>query len=155
MDAFILIKKDHQKIKKIFKKINNEKDYKKRDTIFLELEKELEAHAYMEENAFYPAMRETMATHTLALQFYEEHHVAHLLLKELAELPKYKQEWDAKLVVLMESVEQHIKKEESIFPKAKKILSKRAKELGKEMERIKEYYFEQFPLAHFSPEFLY
>lgn len=146
MDAFTLMKKDHEKVKKLFKELEKASTPEKREKIFTELKKELEAHAYMEENAFYPAMRDAKTTHDLALESYEEHHIVKILLAELDELPKYQEEWPAKLVVLKENVEHHVQEEEKeMFPKAKKILGKRAKEVGEEMEKVKKYYLDQLP----------
>ena len=146
MDAFTLMKKDHSKVKKIFKQLEKSSTPEEREKLFPELKKELEAHAYMEENAFYPAMREAKPTHTSALEAYEEHHIVKILLAELDELPKYQEEWPAKLYVLKENVEHHVKEEEKeMFPKAKKILGKKAKEVGEEMEKVKQYYLDQLP----------
>jgi len=147
MDAFTLMKRDHKNVKKLFLKLEKISAPEKRSSLFKELKKELDAHAYMEEMAFYPAMRQAKTTHDLALESYEEHHVVKILLEELSEVPPYREEWAAKISVLKENVEHHIKEEETeFFPKAKKILGKKSMELGKEMEGIKKIYLEEHEL---------
>ena len=55
MDAFSLMKKDHREVEEIFKNLlsTTEKTLQKRERLFQELKNELDAHAYMEEKAFY------------------------------------------------------------------------------------------------------
>ncbi len=143
MDAFALMKKDHRNVKKLFKKVAKAKKPEEREKLFKEIKRELDAHAHMEENAFYPAMRQQKSTHDITLESYEEHHIVKILLEELSTIAPYREEWDAKMTVLIENVEHHIGEEEKdFFPKAKKILGSKAKELGKEMATIKKNYLE-------------
>lgn len=143
MNAFTLMKKDHKRVKDLFRKIVRAKDTAEREVYFTEIKKELDAHAYMEENVFYPALKKEKPTRDLILESYEEHHVVKLLLAELDELPKCQEEWSAKLKVLRENVEHHIQEEEGdIFPKAKKILGDQAEPVGEEMQKTKEYFLD-------------
>lgn len=141
MDAFALLKKDHKKVKGIFTKLEKTENVSEREKYFEELEKELTVHAYIEEKIFYPEIEDVKTTHDLTLEAYQEHHVVKLLLGELKRASKSTEEWGAKLVVLRENVEHHVKEEENeLFPKAKKILGERAEELGVEMEEEKTAY---------------
>jgi len=144
MDAFTLMKKDHKNVKGLFKKIIKAGDPDEQADLFKELKNELDAHAYMEENAFYPAMKEQQETHDLALESYEEHHMMKELLEELSELSPESEEWMPKMKVLQENMEHHIQEEEEeMFPKAKKILGAKAKEVGEEMEQVKKSYLKE------------
>jgi hemerythrin superfamily protein len=142
MDAFALLKADHRKVEKIFKQLEKTDDAKQREKHFEELYTELSAHAHVEEKIYYPAVEDAKAVHELTLEAYEEHHVVKLLLAELKKLSKSTEEWGAKLTVLQENVEHHVKEEEKeLFPKTKKILGKeRSEEIGEEMEKEKEKY---------------
>jgi len=125
----------------MMKKMEKIEDPQNREKLFREIRIELDAHAHMEEKSFYPRMKHSPETKDITLESYEEHHVVKLLLNELDDLPKYRDEWLAKFIVLKENVEHHIKEEEEdFFPKAKKILGKKSEELGEEMEKAKQQY---------------
>jgi hemerythrin superfamily protein len=61
-----------------------------------------------------------------------EHHVVETLLQEMSQLSSGDDQWQAKLSVVTENLEHHIKEEEEeIFPKAQTIISdEQAEELG-------------------------
>jgi hypothetical protein len=86
-----------------------------------------------EEKVFYDTIKACKAAHDLALEGYEEHDVVETLLQEMSQLSSGDDQWQAKLSVVAENLEDHIKEEEEgeIFQKAKKILSdEQAEELG-------------------------
>ncbi|HEX8847216.1 MAG TPA: hemerythrin domain-containing protein [Pyrinomonadaceae bacterium] len=141
MDAFELLKKDHEKVSGIFEKLEptTERAEKTREELFTELKKELDLHAKIEEEIFYPAIREARKTHEITLEGYEEHHVIKTLLAELEELPTTDETWGAKLKVLKENVEHHVEEEEGeMFTGAREVLSsEQIEELGAQMEAAK------------------
>jgi hemerythrin-like domain-containing protein len=72
---------------------------------------ELEIHAELEEKLIYPAMNEAV----------EEHHLVHVLIKELKKLKPKDETFQAKFKVLGELVKHHIEEEEGeMLPKAEK-----------------------------------
>jgi hemerythrin-like domain-containing protein len=103
------------------------------------LKQELDVHARIEEQIFYPAIKEAEETHEITLEAIEEHNVVKQLLAELEQLPVSEETWTAKLTVLKENVEHHVEEEEGeMFPKAKKVLSEEQVEtLGTRMEAAK------------------
>src|SRR3954469_16708413 len=141
MNAFELLKKDHEKVSGIFEKLEptTERGVKTREELFTQLKQELEIHTQIEEQIFYPAIKEAEETHDITLEAFEEHHVIKQLLAELDELPKDDETWGAKLTVLKENVEHHVEEEEGeMFPSAKKVLSSEQIEaLGTQMEAAK------------------
>lgn len=144
MNPFTIMKKDHKTVKGIFADLEKAKGKERKEKLFEELHNELEAHAYMEEKAFYPEIKDPKTTHDLTLEAYEEHHVVKVLLKELAALGKDHDEWDAKLKVLQENVEHHVKEEENeLFPKAEKIIGDRAEEVAEKMQEKKQEYLDK------------
>jgi hypothetical protein len=69
----------------------------------------------------------------------EEHHAAKSLLAEIDRLPPTHERFRAKVMVLIESVELHIKEEENtVFPELRRAMGrKRLAELGRALEAAK------------------
>ena len=142
MDAFELLKKDHEKVSGIFEKLEptTERGVKTREELFTQLKQELDIHAQIEEQILYPVLKEADETHDITLEAFEEHNVVKQLLAELEELPKDDETWEAKLTVLKENVEHHVEEEEGeMFKKARKVLSSEQIEaLGARLEAAKQ-----------------
>jgi iron-sulfur cluster repair protein YtfE (RIC family) len=142
MDAFALLKKDHEKVAGIFEKLDTttERGVKTREELFTQLKQELDVHARIEETILYPVLKQAKETEEITLEAYEEHNVVKQLLAELAELPKEEETWGAKLTVLKENVEHHVEEEEGeMFKKARKVLSQeQIEELGAQLEAAKQ-----------------
>jgi hemerythrin superfamily protein len=141
MNAFELLKADHDKVGKLLKRIDEttERGVKTREDLFTQVKSELDLHAQIEETIFYPALEEADATRDITLEAYEEHRIVKQLLTELESMSKDSEEWTARFSVLKENVEHHVEEEEGeMFPKAKKVLSKEDQEtLGTRMEEAK------------------
>lgn len=141
MNAFDLLKQDHEKVSGLFEKLDEttERAIKTREELFSRLNRELDVHARIEETIFYPAIVEADETREITLEGIEEHNVVKQLLEELASLPKESEQWTAKLTVLKENVEHHVEEEEGeMFKKARKVLSKeQVEDLGAQMEAAK------------------
>ena len=70
-------------------------------------------HTYIENEVMYPGVRELAPDlEDDILESYEEHHVADVLVTELAGMKPDDERFDAKATVLIESVEHHIEEEE-------------------------------------------
>ena len=142
MNAFELLKQDHKKVAGIFEKLEptTERALKTREELFTQLKQELDVHTTIEEQIFYPAIKDADETHDITLEAFEEHAVVKTLLSELEADPKDTEEWAAKLKVLKENVEHHVEEEETeMFPKARKVLSEeQIEQLGTRMEAAKQ-----------------
>ena len=147
MNAFQLLKEDHQKVSGIFQQLEptTERAEKTRTELFAKLREELDVHARVEETIFYPAIKQEAETREIVLEGFEEHHVVKMLLKELEALPVDTEQWTAKLKVLQENVEHHVEEEEGeMFQKARQVLSEeQINELGARMEEAKKKLMEQ------------
>src|SRR5215213_1445227 len=141
MDAFELLKKDHEKVSGIFEKLapTTERGVKTREELFTQLKQELDVHAKIEEGILYPVLKELKETEEITLEAFEEHNVVKQLLAELEEMPKDDESWGAKLTVLKENVEHHVEEEEGeLFDGAREVLSsEQIEELGTRMEEAK------------------
>lgn len=118
-NAISLLKKDHEDLKDLFDRFEATKPRtKERRDIVADVIKKLKAHAAVEEEIFYPAVRKTVGDKIMN-EADEEHHVAKLLVAELEKMKGTEDHFDAKFTVLAESVKHHIKEEEdSMLPKA-------------------------------------
>ena len=147
MNAFQLLKEDHQKVSGIFQQLEptTERAEKTRTELFAKLKDELDIHARIEETVFYPAIKQAAETREIVLEGFEEHHVIKMLLKELEAMPVDTEEWAAKLKVLQENVEHHVEEEEGeMFQKARQVLSEEEiNSLGEQMEEEKKRLQEQ------------
>ncbi len=144
MNAVDLLKKDHVTVKELFTQFEKAGDraYQKKQAVFEKIHHELAAHAEVEEKCFYPAVKQIQAEEVkdLVREATEEHKVVKTLLTEIAAMSAQEEQYDAKVTVLKESVEHHVKEEESeMFPATTKHLSKeRLEALGVEMATRKE-----------------
>lgn len=141
MDAFKLLKSDHEKVAGILEKIEGttERALKTREALFTQLKTELDVHAAIEEKIFYPVLEKAEESRDITLEAFEEHRLVKQLLTELEAEAKDDETWTAKFTVLKEQIEHHVEEEEGeMFKKARKVLSQEEiEELGSRMEKAK------------------
>ena len=143
MDAIKLLKDDHTKVKDLFREYEaaGERAHKTKQRIAEQVFLELEVHTKIEEEIFYPAVRDKTGKEgkELVAEGFEEHHVVDLLIEELKGLDSEDEAYDAKFKVLTENVEHHIEEEEGeMLPEAREALGDDMAELGERMLRRKE-----------------
>jgi hypothetical protein len=142
LDALTLLKEDHDRVKKILNEGEDttERAEKTRTELFTKLKTELEIHERIEEEIFYPALKEHPRAKELALEGYEEHHVVDHILSELEQTPVTDETWAAKFKVAKENLEHHIEEEEGdMFKAARQAFSKEElEELGQRMAELKQ-----------------
>lgn len=140
-NAIELLESDHEKVKKLLDRGDDttEKAVKTRTELFADIKKEMEIHEAIEEEIFYPALKEHPKAKDVVLEGYEEHHVVDTILAELAETAVEDERWAAKFAVMKENVEHHIEEEEDdMFAKARDVFTKEELEaLGRRMESRK------------------
>jgi hypothetical protein len=138
MNAFTLLKDDHEKVAGILEKLDatTERGVKTREELFTQLKTELDVHTEIEETIFYPALERHEESRDIALEAVEEHRIVKELLGELDSLAKDDEVWTAKMTVLKENIEHHVEEEEGeMFSKARKALTKEEiDDLGTRME---------------------
>ena len=138
MNAFTLLKNDHDKVAGILEKLDEttERAVKTREELFVQLKTELDIHTEIEETIFYPELEKHDETRDITLEGIEEHRIVKELLAELDAMAKDDEVWTAKMTVLKENVEHHVEEEEGeMFPKARKALTEEEIEaLGTRLE---------------------
>lgn len=129
MNAIELLKKDHRTVKSLFESFEKAKETDEETSkaeLFASIKEELDAHARVEEEIFYPAFDRTSKDaddKELVLEAGEEHKQVKTLLAELEGMDPDDQTFDAKMKVLKDNVEHHVKEEEGeMFPHAQKQL---------------------------------
>ena len=141
-DAIVQLKNDHKDIRKLFTQFEkagpNATATKGRlvDSI-IEL---LTVHTYIENEVMYPRVRELLPDlEDDILESYEEHHVADVLVVELAAMKPTDERFTAKTTVLVENVRHHMEEEEEDwFPKVRDGLGrKQLQEIGAEMQQAR------------------
>ncbi len=142
MDLYQLLKQDHQKAKRLFEQLTDTSDraVKSRERLFAQLKQELELHTEVEEQHFYPALRDQEETKDLVEEALEEHNEVKEMLEELDSANKDDESWAEQLAELKENVEHHVEEEETqLFPRAQKVLKKeQADEIAGAIEKEKE-----------------
>jgi hemerythrin-like domain-containing protein len=141
MDAIALLKADHDKVKKLLTELDSttERGVKTREELFATIKGELTVHEVIEEEIFYPALKEHPKAKDIVLEAYEEHHVVDQVMAELEGLDVSDETWGAKATVMKENVEHHIDEEErEMFAQARKVFDKaELEQLGTRMEERK------------------
>ena len=141
MDALTLMKDDHQKMRKLLTELESttERGVKTREELYATIKGELTVHEIIEEEIFYPALKEHPKAKDIVLEAYEEHHVVDTVMAELESTPVDDETWGAKAKVMKENVEHHMEEEEGeMFQKARQVFDKdELEELGTRMEQRK------------------
>jgi hypothetical protein len=141
-DAIALLKADHKKMKKIMGELDSttERGLKTREQLITTMKQELQVHERIEEEIFYPALREFKKAKEIVLEGFEEHHAVDMLVDELEAVSFDDETWGAKFTVIKENIEHHITEEEGeMFKKARQLLgAEMLTELGEQMMALKE-----------------
>ncbi len=145
MDALKLLTEDHEKVRGLFKKVEDlgERATTSRQELFDKIDEELTLHAQVEEKFLYPAFKERAKESEQrdeVMEAYEEHAVAKRLIKEIEGLEPTEETYKAKLSVLIEAVKHHADEEEKeMFPMARKLFDKDELEaMGEKIAAAKE-----------------
>lgn len=132
MKATSLLEKQHRKVESLFKQLESGKS--EPAPLLAELANELVAHMAIEQESFYPAVRQIKED--LILESYEEHAIAELALKRLLATDPEDISFKARVTTLKELIQHHVEEEEEeLFPKVEEAVDeKRLAELGKELK---------------------
>ncbi|HEY5957148.1 MAG TPA: hemerythrin domain-containing protein [Polyangiaceae bacterium] len=146
MNALELLKQQHDQVKELFAQFESTDDPEEKDDLVQELSDNLAAHAAIEEKIFYPAAYGG-STKELLSEAVEEHLAAKRIIADLLDLSSEDESFDAKVKVLKEQIEHHVKEEEQqLFPKVRqKLNADKLEALGEQMEDLFEQELEDDP----------
>jgi hemerythrin superfamily protein len=140
VNAIKLLETYHQHVKDLFRKYEDlpENGFDKKAELSKEIFQELMVHTTIEEEIFYPEIKEKVQKlDELVTEGFEEHHVVEMLMEELKGMKPQDEAFDPKLKVLMENVRHHIGEEEKqMFPGLKPMRDE-LDELGDRMAQRK------------------
>jgi hypothetical protein len=120
-DAIALLKDDHKRVDALFKRFAKLKQEDEEKAGLVEtICEELTIHARVEEEIFYPAVREAIGDDELLDEADVEHESAKTLIAQLTRMKPGDDHYDAKVTVLGEYIRHHVKEEhEEMFPQAR------------------------------------
>jgi hypothetical protein len=149
--ALEMLKEDHDKVKKAFKEFEklDREDTETMQQLVQTVCEELKVHTALEEEIFYPAVREAIDDEDIMNEAQVEHDTAKMLIEQLENMGADDPNFHATFTVLGEYVRHHVKEEEDeMFPQAKKTdldmeelgarMRERKAELMGEMEETEE-----------------
>ena len=124
-DALKLLMEDHKEVKSLFqaydKLVKAEADAAKKQAIAQQICTALTVHATVEEELLYPAAYDVLAEGDLVDEATVEHATAKDLIAQIEGMQPSDDLYDAKVKVLSEYIDHHVKEEEKeMFPKLRK-----------------------------------
>jgi len=127
-----LLHTDHETVSAIFQQMEAAETVATRERLLGKLKEELLVHSQAEDLVFYQPLKEAEQARDLILEAAEEHRVVTRLLGELERLSPENERWAARLAVLKEMVEHHVREEEGpIFTRARALFDReQERELG-------------------------
>lgn len=142
MDAITLLTHDHRDVEKLFKRFakTGDRAHKTRRDLVDRMIRELAIHAAIEEQIFYPRLRdEGRRIEDEVLEGLEEHHLIKEVLADLDGMSPEAERFEARVTVLMEQVRHHVEEEEGeMFPHARRALRPaELRDLGEAMQAAK------------------
>jgi hypothetical protein len=124
-DACDLLDADHKAVKKMFKEFEEltearGKTQEKKRLLAEKICRELTVHAQIEEEIFYPPIRKAIKDELMMNEAEVEHTTAKDLIAQIQGMDPGDPLYDAKVLVLGEYVDHHVKEERTeMFPKAR------------------------------------
>ncbi len=119
-DATALLKADHEQVSELFIEYQEADSKNKKKQLAEQICNELTVHAQIEEEIFYPAVKQALKDKELIPEARVEHATLRALISEVRGAEPDGEMFDAKIKVMQEYVKHHVKEEQNeMFPKAK------------------------------------
>ena len=142
MNPVQMLKDDHQRVRQLFQQFRQTNDQDRQQQIADQVLTELDVHAAIEEEIFYPAMRQQAGggeERRMLEEAYEEHAQAKTLIQQLRGMQTSDPQFSTLMQELQQDVEHHVQEEETeMLPKAEQELSDQMDRLGQEMQARKQ-----------------
>ena len=119
-DAIALLRADHKLVSALFTEYENASSTSKKKMLVSQICTELSVHAQVEEEIFYPAVKQALKDKVIIPEALVEHATLKELIGQVQGIEPDGEMFDAKLKVLSEYVKHHVKEEQNeMFPQAK------------------------------------
>jgi hemerythrin superfamily protein len=139
MNAIAMLKDDHDRVLDMFEKFERARREDQKQTLADRICADLTLHAQVEEELFYPALRDAIGEQDLVDEAEVEHASAKMLIAQIQRGKAGDPQWDAKVKVLGEYVRHHIREEQrEIFPRARQAKQLDLRALGERIAERKE-----------------
>jgi len=116
-----MIRQDHKKVEGLFKKFEQTKGSQAKRRLAENAMTELEVHAALEEEIFYPAVKKEVDDGSMVQEALEEHQTVKQLISELKGMEEADEEFESQFSQLIENVQHHVEEEENeMLPKVEK-----------------------------------
>ena len=120
-DAIALLRDDHARVMEMFGRFDAMRGNERKEKLTEQICDELDVHTQLEEEIFYPAVREATGATDLLDEALVEHQSAKELISQIRAMRADEALYDARVSVLGEYVKHHVKEEQGeIFPKARR-----------------------------------
>ncbi len=117
--ATTMLRADHKLVSSLFADYEKARSPAKKETLVAQICAELTVHAQLEEEIFYPAVKEALKDKELVPEATIEHETLKELIAQVEGVKPEGEMFDAKIKVLSEYVKHHVKEEQNeMFPKA-------------------------------------
>ena len=138
-----LIRRDHKKVEGLFEKFGQTKTANAKKRVVDQVIQELEIHAKLEEEIFYPAVRKHLGEEDMLEEAKQEHQQAKEIMRELKKMDAEDGDLEAQFSELVEGVKHHVEEEEGeMLPKVEES-DMDLTEIGDEMSERKQELIEQ------------
>lgn len=138
MNAVAMLKEDHDRVLELLHRFGRARREAQKQSLADRICADLTLHAQIEEEIFYPALREATGEHDLVDEAEVEHGSAKLLIAQIRSGKVGDPQWDARVKVLGEYVRHHIREEQrEIFPRARAAKALDLREMGERIARRK------------------
>jgi hypothetical protein len=138
LNALSLLKQDHAHVKALFVRFEKARGGEQRSKLATTICSELKVHAQLEEELFYPAARRALEDGEILDEAQVEHETAKQLIAQIESGDPADQLFDAKVKVLSEYINHHVKEEEGEMFREIRGTDLDLSALGEQMKRRKQ-----------------
>jgi hemerythrin superfamily protein len=146
MDAISVLKKQHSQVATLFTEFETTRG--RQEDVVQQICQKLTIHDKIERDLFYPAVIQLNAEiGHIILESLEEHHLVQVMLKQLADIDASDKSYEAKVTVLKELVQHHVREEETeLFKMVREVVDEDTlNRLGRQMTEATDQLQQQEP----------
>ena len=121
VEAIAMLRADHKVVSALFEEYESARSTSRKKSIVAKICTELGVHSQVEEEIFYPAVKQALKDKELVPEATVEHASVKDLIAQVKDVEPDGEMFDAKIKVMGEFVKHHVKEEQNeMFPRAKK-----------------------------------
>lgn len=139
MNAFSLLREDHERISGLFDLFMNASSLNEKLILFQQIKEDMELHSIIEEKVFYPALSRFYELTDLIDRSYEDHDEIEDLIEEVDQMEPDNGDFNDAVNELRGIFSRHVEEEERrVFIEARKLLSEdELSDMASEMNQLR------------------